>query len=66
MEIAKTWCNADRQDTQLTPMSMAFLRVGEESSDIEEEFYGDLGSDLAYISRPTIELDDVRFKENDL
>ena len=61
MEIAKTWCNADRQDTQLTPMSMAFLRVGEESSDIEEEFYGDLGSGLAYTSRPTIELDGVRF-----
>jgi|TARA_R110000744_G_scaffold267243_1_gene381127 hypothetical protein len=61
MEIAKTWCNEDRQDTQLTPMSMAFLRVGEESTDIEEEFYGDLGCDLAYTSRPTIELDGVRF-----
>ena len=66
MEIAENWCNEDRQDTQLTPMSMAFLRVGEESTDTEEEFYGDFATEIGYISRPTIELEDMRFKENEL
>jgi len=42
------------------------LRVGEESTDTEEEFYGDFATEIGYISRPTIELEDMRFKENEL
>jgi len=35
-------------------MSACFLRVGEETTDIQEERYGEMGYDLAYISTPYI------------
>lgn len=42
-------------------MSACFLRVGEETTDIVEEYYGAYGYDLAYISKPYIETTDVKF-----
>ena len=42
-------------------MSACFLRVGEEATDVVEEGYGDMGYDLAYISRPSIEAEDIKF-----
>ena len=48
--IASHYCDSDDFN-----MSACFLRVGEESTDIVEECYGDMGYDLAYISTPYIE-----------
>ena len=42
-------------------MSACFLRVGEETNDIVEEFYGDMGYDLACISKPYIEAFELTF-----
>ena len=42
-------------------MSACFLRVGEETNDVVEECYGDMGYELGYISRPTIETEDIKF-----
>ena len=42
-------------------MSACFLRVGEETTDIVEDCYGDMGYDLAYISTPYIETTEVTF-----
>ena len=42
-------------------MSACFLRVGEDTTDIVQECYGDMGHDLAYISTPYIEVTDVKF-----
>ena len=42
-------------------MSACFLRVGEETNDVVEDCYGDMGYELGYISRPTIETDDITF-----
>ena len=42
-------------------MSACFLRVGEETNDIQEECYGDMGYDLAYISTPYIEASELTF-----
>ena len=53
---ASHYCDSDDFD-----MSACFLRVGEETTDIVEEFYGEYGYDLAYISTPYIETTDVKF-----
>ena len=45
-------------------MSACFLRVGEETNDVVEECYGDMGYELGYISRPTIETEDIKFNPN--
>jgi len=42
-------------------MSACFLRVGEETTDLVEEGYGNYWYDLACISRPTIEAFELRF-----
>ena len=42
-------------------MSACFLRVGEETTDVVEDCYGDMGYELAYLSRPTIETNDIKF-----
>ena len=42
-------------------MSVCFIRVGEETTDVVEDCYGDMGYQLAYLSRPTIEIEDIRF-----
>jgi len=42
-------------------MSACFLRVGEETTDIVEEFYGAYGYDLACLSKPYIEPMEVSF-----
>ena len=42
-------------------MSACFLRVGEETTDIQEEHYGEMGYDLAYISTPYIEASELSF-----
>ena len=42
-------------------MSACFLRVGEESNDVVEEFYGEYGYDLAFLTSPHIEVTDVKF-----
>jgi len=42
-------------------MSACFLRVGEETTDIVEDCYGDMGYELAYISTPYIETTEVTF-----
>ena len=48
--IASHYCDSDDFN-----MSACFLRVGEETNDVVEECYGDMGYELGYISRPTIE-----------
>tara|TARA_R100001126_G_scaffold100864_1_gene79914 strand:+ start:1268 stop:1717 length:450 start_codon:yes stop_codon:yes gene_type:complete len=45
-------------------MSACFLRVGEETTDLVEEFYGDMGYDLACISKPYIETVEVSFESD--
>ena len=42
-------------------MSVCFIRVGEETTDVVEDCYGDMGHQLAYLSRPTIEIEDITF-----
>ena len=42
-------------------MSACFLRVGEETTDVVEDCYGDMGYELAYLSRPTIEIAEIAF-----
>ena len=42
-------------------MSVCFIRVGEETTDVVEDCYGDMGHQLAYLSRPTIEIEDIKF-----
>ena len=42
-------------------MSVCFIRVGEETTDVVEDCYGDMGHQLAYLSRPTIETNDIKF-----
>ncbi|QDP55829.1 MAG: hypothetical protein Tp1100SUR639781_42 [Prokaryotic dsDNA virus sp.] len=42
-------------------MSACFLRVGEETSDLVEECYGDMGYNLACISKPYIEVFELTF-----
>ena len=42
-------------------MSVCFIRVGEETTDVVEDCYGDMGHQLAYLSRPTIEIEDIAF-----
>ena len=42
-------------------MSACFLRVGEETTDVVEDCYGEMGYELAYLSRPTIETEDIKF-----
>ena len=42
-------------------MSVCFIRVGEETTDVVEDCYGDMGYELAYLSRPTIETNDIKF-----
>jgi len=44
-------------------MSACFLRVGESADDVVEEVYGEMGYELAYLSRPTIEVEHIRFDE---
>ena len=53
---ASHYCDSDDFD-----MSACFLRVGEETTDIQEECYGAYGYDLAYISTPYIETTEVTF-----
>ena len=53
---ASHYCNSDD-----FAMSACFLRVGEETTDIQDERYGTYGYDLAYISTPYIETIDVTF-----
>jgi len=57
--IASHYCNSNNFD-----MSACFLRVGEETSDLVEEVYGDMGYDLAYLSRPSIETEDIKFNSD--
>ncbi len=54
--IASHYCNSNNFD-----MSACFLRVGEESTDVVEECYGDMGYDLAYLTTPHIETADIKF-----
>ena len=54
--IASHYCSSTNFD-----MSACFLRVGEEATDVVEECYGDMGYELGYISRPTIETEDIKF-----
>ena len=42
-------------------MSACFLRVGESADDVVEDCYGGMGYELAYLSRPTIEIEDIKF-----
>ena len=42
-------------------ISVCFIRVGEETTDVVEDCYGDMGHQLAYLSRPTIEIEDITF-----
>jgi hypothetical protein len=42
-------------------MSACFLRVGEETNDVVEDCYGDMGYELAYLTTPHIEVTDVKF-----
>jgi hypothetical protein len=53
---ASHYCDSDDFD-----MSACFLRVGEETTDIQEECYGAYGYDLAYISTPYIETSELTF-----
>ena len=53
---ASHYCDSDNFN-----MSACFLRVGEESNDVVEEYYGEYGYDLAYISTPYIETTEVTF-----
>ena len=45
-------------------MSACFLRVGEDDDDIKSEYYGELGYELAYLTKPSIEVQDVTFDPN--
>ena len=54
--IASHYCGSDDFN-----MSACFLRVGEETTDVVEDCYGDMGYELAYLSRPTIETNDIKF-----
>ena len=45
-------------------MSACFLRVGEDDDDINSEYYGELGYELAYLTKPSIEVQDVTFDPN--
>tara|TARA_R100001015_G_C4635146_1_gene203679 strand:+ start:1110 stop:1562 length:453 start_codon:yes stop_codon:yes gene_type:complete len=44
-------------------MSACFLRVGEDDDDINSEYYGELGYELAYLTKPRIDVIDVAFDE---
>ena len=54
--IASHYCGSDDFN-----MSACFLRVGEEATDVVEECYGEMGYQLAYLSRPTIETEEITF-----
>ena len=54
--IASHYCGSDDFN-----MSACFLRVGEETTDVVEDCYGDMGYELAYLSQPTIETNDIKF-----
>ena len=54
--LASHYCDSDN-----FKMSACFLRVGEETSDIVEEGYGDNWYDLACISKPYIEAFELTF-----
>ena len=54
--LASHYCDDDKFG-----MSACFLRVGEETTDIVEEGYGDNWYDLACISKPYIEVFELRF-----
>ena len=56
VDKASHYCDSDDFN-----MSACFLRVGEETTDIQEERYGEMGYDLAYISTPYIEASELSF-----
>ena len=57
--LATNYCN----DTKFG-MSACFLRVGEDDDDVTSEYYGELGYELAYLTRPSIEVVQVLYDEN--
>ena len=56
--LSTHYCNGDKFG-----MSACFLRVGEDDDDVNSEYYGELGYELAYLTRPSIEVIDVAFDE---
>ena len=56
MAKATQYCTDDKFG-----MSACFLRVGESADDVVEDCYGGMGYELAYLSRPTIEIEDIKF-----
>jgi hypothetical protein len=54
VHLAEDWASQVREEKLLCSLGVMFLRLGEESTDVEERYHGDFELDWMYMSRQII------------